>query len=86
MIPVTVDPHLIWIWAGFAIALAVQTVIFHWSYRNMDNDQFMTYEDDNEILEEHRRSSVVETGEKSEPNEVRVGNSEEAVKANKIST
>jgi len=42
----------------------------------------MTYEDDNEVLEEHRRSSVAETAEKSEPTEVRLGSSEEAVKAN----
>lgn len=58
--PVTVDPYLIWVWAGLAIALAVQTVIFHWSYRKMDNDEFMTYQDDEDVLEEHRRGSVIE--------------------------
>ena len=57
--PVTVDPHLIWVWAGLAIALAVQTVIFYWTYRKMDNDDFMTYQDDREILEEHRRDLLV---------------------------
>lgn len=53
--PVTVDPHLIWVWAGLAIALAAQTVIFYWSYRGMDNDEFMTYHDDREILDELKR-------------------------------
>lgn len=60
--PVTVDPYLIWIWAGLAIALAVQTVIFHWSYRSLNHDEFMTYEDEDEILEEHRRASLVDEG------------------------
>jgi dipeptide/tripeptide permease len=56
--PVTVDPYLIWIWAGLAIALAVQTVIFHWTYRGLDNDAFMTYEDEEELFEEDRRASL----------------------------
>ena len=58
--PVTVDPHLIWVWGGLAIALAAQTVTFWWSYRKMDNDEFMTYSDEEELLEEHRRASVVQ--------------------------
>ncbi|CAF9932864.1 hypothetical protein IMSHALPRED_009010 [Imshaugia aleurites] len=65
--PVTVDPYLIWVWAGLAIALAVQTVIFYWTYRGMDNDEFMTYEDDQELLEEHRRASVI--NEPADPSE-----------------
>ena len=40
--PVIVDPHLIWVWAGPAIALAILTVIFYWRYRGMDDDEFMT--------------------------------------------
>lgn len=44
--PVIKDPYLIWIWAGPAIALFVQTVIFHFRYKHMDKDEFMTYHDD----------------------------------------
>lgn len=44
--PVITDPYLIWIWAGPAIALFVQTVIFWFRYKHIDNDEFMTYEDD----------------------------------------
>lgn len=44
--PAIADPHLIWVWAGPAIALLVQTCFFHWKYRHMDNDDFMTYDDD----------------------------------------
>jgi len=40
--PVITDPHLIWVWAGPAIALAVLTVHFYWTYREMDADEFMT--------------------------------------------
>lgn len=42
--PVIVEPHLIWVWAGPAIALAVQTLIFWWKYRYINNDEFMTAE------------------------------------------
>ncbi|EMC98976.1 hypothetical protein BAUCODRAFT_120266 [Baudoinia panamericana UAMH 10762] len=44
--PAIADPHLIWIWAGPAIALAVQTVIFWIRYRKLNDDEFMTYESD----------------------------------------
>jgi len=30
--PAIADPHLIWVWGGPAIALAVQTVIFWFTY------------------------------------------------------
>ena len=57
---VTVDPHLIWVWGGLAIASAVQTIIFYWRYRELDNDEFMTYEDDREVIEEYRRGSLAD--------------------------
>lgn len=43
--PAIKDPHLVWIWAGPAIALAVQTVVFWYKYKQFDNDEFMTYEE-----------------------------------------
>lgn len=33
-------------WAGPAIALVVQTVIFVWRHRNVNDDDFMVYEDE----------------------------------------
>lgn len=33
--PVIKDPHLIWVWAGPAIVLAVQTVIFWFRWKHM---------------------------------------------------
>ena len=57
---VTVDPHLIWVWAGLAIALAAQTIVFYWKYRELDNDEFMTYQDDREAVEEYRRGSLAD--------------------------
>ena len=65
--PVTVDLYPIWIWAALAIALAVQTVIFYWTCRGLDNDEFTKYEDDQELLEEHRRASVID--EPADPSE-----------------
>lgn len=43
--PAIADPHLIWVWGGPAIALAVQTVIFWFRYKHLNDDEFMTYED-----------------------------------------
>ncbi|KAI1457882.1 PTR2-domain-containing protein [Annulohypoxylon moriforme] len=46
LIPAIADPTLVWAWAAPAIALFVQTVIFHWKYRNLNDDAFMTHEED----------------------------------------
>ncbi|TFK53840.1 MFS peptide transporter [Heliocybe sulcata] len=44
--PAITDPHLIWVWAGPAIALFVQTIIFWFRYKHIDNEEFMTYEEE----------------------------------------
>ena len=46
LIPAIADPTLVWAWAAPGIALFVQTVIFWWLYRNVNDDVFMTYEED----------------------------------------
>lgn len=46
LVPAIADPTLIWAWAAPAIALAVQTAIFWWRHRNVNDDVFMTYEED----------------------------------------
>jgi dipeptide/tripeptide permease len=46
LIPATVDPYLIWIWIGPAIALFIQTIIFWFRYRHLNDEAFMTYEED----------------------------------------
>ncbi|KAI1473799.1 PTR2-domain-containing protein [Daldinia eschscholtzii] len=46
LIPAIVDPTLVWAWAAPAIALAVQTVIFWWQHRGVNDDVFMTKEED----------------------------------------
>ncbi|KAI3393371.1 hypothetical protein diail_4409 [Diaporthe ilicicola] len=46
LIPAIADPTLVWAWAAPAIALAVQTAIFWWRHRNVNDDVFMTYEED----------------------------------------
>lgn len=43
--PAIKDPYLVWIWAGPAMALAVQTVIFWIRYRTLNDDEFMTSEE-----------------------------------------
>ncbi|KAF2711233.1 PTR2-domain-containing protein [Pleomassaria siparia CBS 279.74] len=45
LIPVIKDPYLIWIWAAPAVALIVQTAIFWWRHRDLNNDEFMLYDD-----------------------------------------
>ncbi|OTA52374.1 POT family protein [Hypoxylon sp. EC38] len=46
LIPAINDPTLVWAWAAPAIALFVQTVLFWWRHRNVNDDVFMTYEED----------------------------------------
>lgn len=46
LIPAITDPTLVWAWAAPAIALFVQTVIFVWRHRGINDDAFMTYEED----------------------------------------
>ncbi|KAF3011116.1 hypothetical protein E8E13_011388 [Curvularia kusanoi] len=46
LIPAIKDPHLVWVWAGPAIALLAQTVLFVWRHRNVNDDEFMVYEDE----------------------------------------
>ncbi|KAE8146593.1 MFS peptide transporter [Aspergillus avenaceus] len=41
LIPVTQDPYLIWIWGSAAVALAVQTVLFWYRFRSLNDDEFM---------------------------------------------
>lgn len=48
--PAIKDPYLIWIWAGPAIALAAQTVIFWFRYKKFNDDEFMTYEEPSKEL------------------------------------
>lgn len=55
--PAIKDPHLIWVWGGPAIGLAVFTVHFYWTYHHMDNDEFMT---------EHEESVAVARSSTSE--------------------
>ena len=40
--PVTKDPYLIWAWAGPGIALVLQTGVFWWKYRFVNEEEFMT--------------------------------------------
>ncbi|OTA99234.1 hypothetical protein M426DRAFT_90085 [Hypoxylon sp. CI-4A] len=46
LIPAIADPTLVWAWAAPAIACAVQTVIFWWTYRGVNEDVYMTYDED----------------------------------------
>lgn len=54
LIPAIADPTLVWAWAAPAIALFVQTIIFWWRHCNMNDDVFMTSNEDfaNTNLEE----------------------------------
>ncbi|TRX95987.1 hypothetical protein FHL15_003129 [Xylaria flabelliformis] len=50
LIPAIRDPTLVWAWAAPAIALFVQTVIFVWRHRHVNEDVFMTYKEDFESV------------------------------------
>ncbi|KAI0843638.1 PTR2-domain-containing protein [Hypoxylon sp. FL0890] len=50
LVPSINDPTLVWAWAAPAIALFVQTILFWWRHRNVNDDVFMTYEEDYQEL------------------------------------
>lgn len=64
LIPAIADPTLVWAWAAPAIALFVQTAIFWYRHRGVNDDVFMTKEEDfvsskedkNELMEEKSKS------------------------------
>ncbi|KXT05811.1 hypothetical protein AC578_1096 [Pseudocercospora eumusae] len=64
--PAIKDPYLIWIWAGPAIALALQTVVFWFRYRKFNNDEFMTYEQLSEDLKAASERTVSVAGTEKE--------------------
>lgn len=41
LIPATKDPWLIYIWAGPAVALFLQTILFWFRFHHLNNDEFM---------------------------------------------
>ncbi|KAL1901047.1 peptide transporter ptr2 [Sporothrix stenoceras] len=41
LIPAIIDPHLIWVWAGPAIALFAQTAIFYFRHRHIDDEIYL---------------------------------------------
>ena len=45
LVPVIKDPHLVWIWGSPAVALFIETCVFYWRYRWMNNDEFMTVDE-----------------------------------------
>jgi dipeptide/tripeptide permease len=65
LIPATKDPWLIYIWAGPAVALALQTVIFWWRFHHLNNDEFMVDHDkDRRVSEPSEPSESGATAEK----------------------
>ncbi|KAK1566326.1 POT family protein [Colletotrichum navitas] len=48
LLPAIADPTLIWAWAAPGIALFFQTIVFWVRHRNINDDVFMTYEEDYE--------------------------------------
>ncbi|EEA28837.1 MFS peptide transporter, putative [Talaromyces marneffei ATCC 18224] len=48
LLPIQIDPYLIWLWAAPAVALVLQTIWLNIHFRHLNNEEFLT----NEILEE----------------------------------
>ncbi|OJD35944.1 ptr2-domain-containing protein [Diplodia corticola] len=68
--PAIVDPHLIWVWAGLAIALFAQTVVFWFRYKHIDNDEFMTYEDGSEAASASNSTGADESDDRGSEKKV----------------
>ncbi|RWA11693.1 hypothetical protein EKO27_g3421 [Xylaria grammica] len=55
LIPAIADPTLVWAWAAPAIALFVQTIIFVWRHRHVNEEVFMTYKEDFESVNSDKK-------------------------------
>lgn len=60
LIPAIADPTLVWAWAAPAIALFVQTAIFWWRHRGVNDDVFMTRDEDYEVVQGTKAESLVD--------------------------
>jgi dipeptide/tripeptide permease len=47
-VPILKDPYLVWVWGSPPVALFVLTFVFYWQFRWMNEDDFMTYEEEYE--------------------------------------
>ncbi|CAK7227198.1 peptide transporter ptr2 [Sporothrix curviconia] len=41
LVPAIVDPHLVWVWAGPAMALFAQTAVFYYRHHQLDDEIYM---------------------------------------------
>jgi dipeptide/tripeptide permease len=64
LVPAINDPTLVWAWAAPAIALAVQTVIFWWRHRHVNDDVFMTFKEDFESVNTDKKVDDTNVDEK----------------------
>ena len=68
VIPAMKDPYLTWVWAGPAIALAVLTIHFYFTYRHMDKEKYFTDENEEDRVQETELSTPERnSNEKGEP-------------------
>lgn len=63
LIPALADSTLVWAWAAPAIALFVQTIIFWWMHRHVNEDVFMTYEEDFGPTDSDKKSDEIDVDE-----------------------
>ncbi|KAF6828751.1 MFS peptide transporter [Colletotrichum plurivorum] len=58
LLPAIADPHLIWAWAAPGIALVVQTVIFWFRHKHLNDEAFMTHDEDFQSISSGENKSV----------------------------
>ncbi|TGJ81343.1 hypothetical protein E0Z10_g7417 [Xylaria hypoxylon] len=63
LIPAINDPTLVWAWAAPAIALFVQTILFVWRHRHVNEEVFMTYKEDFESVHSDKKVDETTAGE-----------------------
>ncbi|KAG0650098.1 Peptide transporter PTR2 [Hyphodiscus hymeniophilus] len=63
--PAIRDPHLIWVWAGPAIALFVLTIHFYFTFRHLDNDEFMSEHNETFVTNHEKKNQAMTKGEEA---------------------
>ncbi|PYH98434.1 MFS peptide transporter [Aspergillus ellipticus CBS 707.79] len=63
LVPVTVDPYLIWIWGAPAVALALQMILFWFRFKHLNDDEFMIDSADYDESESRDEETPIQTTE-----------------------
>jgi cytochrome c-type biogenesis protein CcmH/NrfF len=55
LLPVTADPWLVWIWGAPTVALALQTIVFWFRFRHLNNEAWTEEEEPTTVVQREEK-------------------------------